>query len=53
MAQQLVNDVSTNRIFAVESAGSAGNALITLKPEFSISGQNFTFHHQVSIANVP
>ncbi|WP_434358286.1 type II secretion system GspH family protein [Parasalinivibrio latis] len=53
MAQLLVNDVSASSIFTVVSAGTAGNALITMKPEFSISGQNFTFHHQVSIANVP
>ncbi|MBO2592587.1 PilW family protein [Shewanella algae] len=53
MAEGLSNDIATNPAVQLLPATLVNNAIVQLRPEFSVVGEHFQYQHQVQVINVP
>ncbi|GGY93999.1 PilW family protein [Shewanella fodinae] len=53
MAEDLSNDFVAELPLALTPPSLTNNAIVQLRPRFSILGESFTYQHQVQVFNVP
>lgn len=53
MAEGLSNVIATNPAVQLLPATLVNNAIVQLRPEFSVVGEHFQYQHQVQVINVP
>jgi MSHA biogenesis protein MshO len=53
MAQNITNALAVNPAIILAPATLMTNAIVHLKPVFSVNGETFNYQHQVQVMNVP